>query len=51
MKKRTTTPSSVEGEDWVVLKPRVIPTKNLFKNKLSPSKVNVGEAFLGQSVG
>lgn len=51
MKKRTTSPSSVEGEDWVVLKPRATPTKKLFKNKSFPSKVNVGEAFLAQSVG
>jgi hypothetical protein len=50
MKKRTT-PSSVEGEDWVVLKLRVTPTQKKIKNKFSLSKVNVGEAFLGQSVG
>jgi hypothetical protein len=30
MKKQTTTPSNVEGEDWVVLKPRVIPTKKIY---------------------
>jgi hypothetical protein len=39
------------GEDWVVLKPRATPTNCFFKNKSSPSKVNVGEASLGQSVG
>ncbi len=51
MKKQTTTPSSVEGEDWVVIKLRTTPTKKQFKNKFSPSKLNVGEDFLGQSVG
>ncbi len=51
MKKRTTSPSSVEGEDWVVLKPKTTPTKKLFKKKSSPSKVNVGETFFGQNVG
>jgi len=40
----------VEVVDWVVLKPRTSPTKKLFKIK-SPSKLNVGEAFIGQNMG
>jgi hypothetical protein len=31
MKKQTTSPSSVEGEDWVVLKPKATPTKKTFQ--------------------
>jgi len=51
MKKRTMAPSNVEGEDWVILKPKVTPTNVFLKNKFFPSKMNVGETFLGQSVG
>jgi hypothetical protein len=47
MKKQTTSPSSVDDEDWVVLKPKATLTKKLFKNKSSPSKGNVGEVSLG----
>jgi hypothetical protein len=40
----------VEGVDWVILNPRALLMKKKFKNK-SLSKLNVGEASVGQSVG
>lgn len=40
----------MEGVDWVILNPKPSLMKNKFKNK-SPSKLNVGEAYVGQSVG
>jgi hypothetical protein len=37
MKKRIVAPTSVEGVDWVVLKPKTLPTKKLFKIKSLPN--------------
>ncbi len=47
---KTNNTCKVEGVDWVILNPRALLMKKKFKNK-SLSKLNVGEASVGQSVG